>query len=183
MGRPSGPTVGSSSSDVNSGSSSLTGTSSGTSAVRAPPLGRTIVRLISGIAFPPILDVQMGHLAVASDIPTVFMMQRVTDLTFDNAAGIFAFHRFKTVRAPMLFMDCEVNGGSAMQTGLAERLGAAAHRSDCGSRPSNEGASRFLALHPGSGTRSGRNRDILCRATRRHCVASGPRAGWAPHAP
>src|SRR5512143_3118900 len=109
MGRPSGPTVGSSSSEVNSGNSSLTGTSSGTSAVRAPPLGRTMVRFKSGIALPPELGIQMRHLAAAGDIPAVLMVQRMTDLTFDNATRVVAVYGLQTVRAAMLLKDRQVH--------------------------------------------------------------------------
>src|SRR5512140_486818 len=107
MGRPSGPTVGSSSSDVNSGISSLTGTSSGTSAVRAPPLGRTIVRLRSGMALPPGLSIQMGHLAAAGNIPAVLVVQRVADLTLDNPTWIVAVDGLETIGAAVLLMDCQ----------------------------------------------------------------------------
>src|SRR5512141_1493095 len=49
MARPSGPVTGNSSEVVNSGSSSFTGTSSGTSALRVPPEGRTMVTGTSGM--------------------------------------------------------------------------------------------------------------------------------------
>src|SRR5512133_347541 len=50
MARPSGPVTGNSREVVSSGSSSFTGTSSGTSALRVPPEGRTIVTGTSGMA-------------------------------------------------------------------------------------------------------------------------------------
>src|SRR5512143_2428181 len=49
MARPSGPVTGSSREVVSSGSSSFTGTSSGTSALRVPPEGRTMVTGTSGM--------------------------------------------------------------------------------------------------------------------------------------
>src|SRR5512143_1950899 len=49
--RPSGPVTGSSSDVVSSGRSSFTGTSSGTSALRVPPEGRTIVTGTSGMTY------------------------------------------------------------------------------------------------------------------------------------
>src|SRR5512140_210655 len=50
MARPSGPVTGSSREVVNSGNSSFTGTSSGTSALRVPPEGNTMVTGTSGMA-------------------------------------------------------------------------------------------------------------------------------------
>src|SRR4030095_15517186 len=49
MARPSGPVTGSSRDVVSSGSNSFTGTSSGTSALRVPPEGRTRVTGTSDI--------------------------------------------------------------------------------------------------------------------------------------
>src|SRR5512140_510237 len=105
--------------------SSLTGTSSGTSAVRAPPLGITMVRFRSGIAFPPLQGSQMRHLAIASDVPAILVVQCMADLAFDHAARVVARHGREAVGALVLFVHCEPNGWMPLaRTTNAPALGA-----------------------------------------------------------
>src|SRR5258708_36613566 len=51
----------------------------------------------------------MRDLARASDIPTVFMVQRMTNFTFHNAARIVAFNNFEAIRAAVLFINCQLH--------------------------------------------------------------------------
>src|SRR5512143_708621 len=177
IGRPSGPTVGSSSREVNSGSSSLTGTSSGTSAVRAPPLGRTMVRFISGIALPPELCIQMRHLAAAGDIPAVLMVQRMADLTLHNATRVVAIDWLQTIWAAVLLVDCQVDGGpAAALRARAPRL--AAHGPDGGSRSPDHRAIGFPALHTRASIGAARGWDPAGRHRVRW--STGSRRLWRP---
>src|SRR5574341_1220511 len=66
MGRPSGPVTGSSSEVVSSGINSFTGTSLGTSALRLPPEGSTIVTGISAIFTPSLCGLRFW-LSVSQD--------------------------------------------------------------------------------------------------------------------
>lgn len=50
----------------------------------------------------------MRHLAGAGDIPTIFVVQGVTDLAFDRTAGVITRDNFETERAAMLFIYCEL---------------------------------------------------------------------------
>ncbi len=107
IGRPSGPTVGSCNSEANSASRSRTETSSGTSAVRAPPLGKTIVTFKSGMLPPS--RVVMRHLADASDLPAVLVMQGMADVTFDHAARIDSADGLQAKRTAMLLHDRQLD--------------------------------------------------------------------------
>ena len=46
----------------------------------------------------------MRHLATASDVPAVFMMQGVTHLALHRAAWIIAVYRLETIWAAMFFV-------------------------------------------------------------------------------
>ena len=90
----------------------------------------------------------MGHLAVASDIPAIFVMQGVADLAFDHAARVIALDRLEAIGAAMFLVHCELDGGSPVQAAFGDRLGAAAHRVDGRGRSRDHGrAQSSCALH------------------------------------
>src|SRR5512139_3813040 len=66
--------------------------------------------------------VQMRDLADAGDVPTVFMMQGVADLTFDHPARVSAADGLETEWAAMVFHNRKLEPGPATST--AARFGA-----------------------------------------------------------
>jgi hypothetical protein len=73
-----------------------------------------MVRFISGIAFPPKLGSEMRHLAIAGDIPAIFVMQCVADLALDHPAPIVAIDRLKTIWTAVFFVDRQVDRRAAV---------------------------------------------------------------------
>ena len=51
----------------------------------------------------------MGHLAVASDIPAIFVMQRVADRAFDYATRVIAADSLEAIRTLVLFVHRQVH--------------------------------------------------------------------------
>src|SRR5690554_6244643 len=104
IGRPSGPVVGRLSIEISSVIKSRTGTSSGTSAIRAPPLGKTIVTLRSAILRKLPLSIQMRNLTYAGDRPAIRVMPCMADIAFFDSAWVMLGNNLQTVGAAM-FLD------------------------------------------------------------------------------